>query len=119
MMSLFGLRGMTPFYLYILATFVVSKFLMPDYEALHTKEQELADTDQALAASALLGITKNGGETEGEAEDGVGGEERGEGGAADPVAAATAADAAAAAAAAAAVAVLPPSAVTAVVNCSA
>ena len=41
MMSLFGLRGMMPFYLYILATFVVSKFLMPDYEALHTKEQEL------------------------------------------------------------------------------
>ena len=40
-MSLFGLRGMMPFYLYILATFVVSKFLMPDYEALHTKEQEL------------------------------------------------------------------------------
>ena len=31
MMSLFGLRGMMPFYLYILATFVVSKFLMPDY----------------------------------------------------------------------------------------
>ena len=31
MISLFGLRGMMPFYLYILATFVVSKFLMPDY----------------------------------------------------------------------------------------
>lgn len=41
MVSLLGVVGMIPFYLYIGATFAVSKFLMPNYEALFTKEQEL------------------------------------------------------------------------------
>jgi ABC-type uncharacterized transport system fused permease/ATPase subunit len=41
MVSLLGVVGMIPFYFYIGATFAVSKFLMPNYEALFTKEQEL------------------------------------------------------------------------------
>jgi ABC-type uncharacterized transport system fused permease/ATPase subunit len=41
MFSLLGVGGMIPFYLYIGATFGVSKFLMPNYEALFSKEQEL------------------------------------------------------------------------------
>jgi ABC-type uncharacterized transport system fused permease/ATPase subunit len=53
MISLVGLGGMGPFYVYIIATFVVVKFFMPNHEELDTEEKKL-ESDYRFCQTRLV-----------------------------------------------------------------